>query len=254
MDSILPTTAADIGIIVIIVLSAIFAYVRGFVRELFALAAWFGAAFVTIYWLDVVDDFFYSFISYKVVADILAASSLFLVSLIVFSMIAHMVSSWAQKSPLSSLDRFLGLIFGVIRGGLIVCIIYIFVVWFQRDKPMPQWIQEARYSAWVEKCSDWLMNLVPEKKRIEFLKMIQEELSEISDGEAPDEMTKDDNSLEPMAESTSEPSDETAPEMEAQTTPAESSTDASTNAHSEADAQYDESARKDLDSLVEEHQ
>ena len=47
----------DIGVIAIIVLSAIFAFARGFVREALSIVAWVGAAVITFKWFDAVFAF-----------------------------------------------------------------------------------------------------------------------------------------------------------------------------------------------------
>ncbi|MEQ9608473.1 MAG: CvpA family protein, partial [Kiloniellaceae bacterium] len=53
MDS-LPINLADLIVIIVLVVSGIFAFVRGFVHEVLAVASWVGAAFVTLYAFPVV--------------------------------------------------------------------------------------------------------------------------------------------------------------------------------------------------------
>src|SRR3546814_1784911 len=48
MDS-LPINLADLIVIVVLLVSGVFAFVRGFVHEVLAIASWVGAAFVTLY-------------------------------------------------------------------------------------------------------------------------------------------------------------------------------------------------------------
>lgn len=179
----LPTTPTDIVLVVILVLSALFALFRGFVREFLAILAWVGAFFVTIYSFGFTYKFFHSFIDNEMVAHGLSAALLFLISLIIFSLIAHTIASWIHKTPLSSLDRFLGLIFGLLRGMLLICLLYIVVVWFYKDKDLPVWVTQAKTLPLVQKGANYLADLVPEEQRIKLIKMFQEFISDKSDKE-----------------------------------------------------------------------
>lgn len=179
----LPTTPTDIVLVVILVLSALFALFRGFVREFLAILAWVGAFFVTIYSFGFTYKFFHGFIDNEMVAHGLSAALLFLISLIVFSLIAHTIASWIHKTPLSSLDRFLGLIFGVLRGMLLICLLYIVVVWFYKDKELPVWVTQAKTLPLIQKGANYLADLVPEEQRIKLIKMFQEFISDKSEKE-----------------------------------------------------------------------
>lgn len=179
----LPTTSTDIVLVVILVFSALFALFRGFVREFLAILAWVGAFFVTIYAFGYTYQFFHSFIDNEMVAHGLSAALLFLVSLIIFSLIAHTIASWIRKTPLSSIDRFLGLLFGVLRGALVICLLYIAVVWFYKEKELPHWVTQAKTLPLIQKGANYLADLVPEEQRIKLIKMFQDFITDKSEKE-----------------------------------------------------------------------
>lgn len=179
----LPTTPTDIGLVAIVIFSALFALYRGFVREFLAILAWAGAFFVTIYGFTLTYKFFHGFIENEMVAHGLSAALLFLISLIVFSLLAHMVASWIRKTPLSSLDRFLGLLFGALRGMLVICLLYITLIWFYKDKELPVWVTNAKMLPLIQKGTNYLTELVPEAERIKLIKMFQEFISDKSEKE-----------------------------------------------------------------------
>ncbi len=49
-----PVNITDIGILTVMLISGVFAFVRGFVHEFLAVIAWVGAALATIYGIDLV--------------------------------------------------------------------------------------------------------------------------------------------------------------------------------------------------------
>ena len=50
---------------------------------------------------------------------------LFLIALIVFSLIAKTIGGAVRSSPISGIDRTLGLVFGLARGAVLAIIVYI---------------------------------------------------------------------------------------------------------------------------------
>src|ERR1700722_14888735 len=50
---------------------------------------------------------------------------IFVVVLIVLSLVSALIGGLVRDSPLSGLDRSLGLVFGAVRGALIICLAYI---------------------------------------------------------------------------------------------------------------------------------
>ncbi len=121
-------TIVDGGVALLIVVSAILAYSRGFVREGMAIAGWVAAAVVAYYFapaarpfvqeLPVVGDF----LDNCELATIAAFVAVFAVALVVVSLFTPLFSSAIQRSALGGLDQGLGFLFGVVRGVLLVVI------------------------------------------------------------------------------------------------------------------------------------
>ncbi len=81
----------DIIVAVVLVLSAGFAYMRGFVRELLAIVAWVGAAVITFYGYIYIAPFAERFVPKGPLANISAGAVVFIVALIVLSIITGTV-------------------------------------------------------------------------------------------------------------------------------------------------------------------
>ncbi len=162
MDS-WPINLVDISIVVIIVISALLAFARGFVHEVLAIAGWVGAIFATIYGFPYLKPLARDVISWQIVADISAGAVIFIFSLIVLSLITGAIAKQVRKSALNALDRALGFLFGILRGAVVICLIYIGVelVWPPQDQP--KWLRSARSITLVETGANLLKSLVPQE-------------------------------------------------------------------------------------------
>ena len=124
-------TIIDGVVAIVIVLSALLAYSRGFVREALAIAGWIVAGIVAFIFapqleplvkeIPVVGDFISDSCELSMIA---AFAVVFAVALIVASLSTPLFSSLVQRSALGGLDQGLGFIFGVARGILLVAIAY----------------------------------------------------------------------------------------------------------------------------------
>lgn len=160
MDS-LPVNVTDLAVIVVVLLSAIFAFVRGFVHEVLAVGSWLGAAIATLIAFPFAQPFTRQYIAIPLVADIATGAVLFLVVLILLSILTHWISGKVQKSGLGALDRSLGLLFGLARGAILVCLAWIFLIYVMPREDHPNWISEARSLPLVEQGSGIILALVP---------------------------------------------------------------------------------------------
>lgn len=160
MDS-LPINLADLIVIVVLLLSGFFAFVRGFVHEVLAVASWVGAAFVTLYAYPLVQPWLLGVITVEFIASLLTGVGLFLITLVLFSVLTRMLSNRIQQSSLGALDRSLGLLFGFARGAVIVVLAWLALGYMVAEDQRPAWIQEARSRPLVERGAGLLLTLVP---------------------------------------------------------------------------------------------
>ncbi|MFD0858120.1 CvpA family protein [Roseovarius aquimarinus] len=124
-------TIIDGVVALVIVLSALLAYSRGFVREALAIAGWVVAGMLAFIFAPQVEPLVKEipmigdFIADSCELSMIGAFALvFAVALIVASFITPLFSSLVQRSALGGLDQGLGFVFGVARGVLLVAIAY----------------------------------------------------------------------------------------------------------------------------------
>ena len=160
MDS-LPINLADLIVIIVLVVSGIFALVRGFVHEVLGVASWVGAAFVTLYAFPLLQPWVLGVITVEFIASLVTGVGIFLVTLVLFSVLTRIISNRIQHSSLGPLDRSLGLLFGIARGGVIVVLAWLALGYMVSEEERPGWIQEARSRPLVERGAGLMLTLVP---------------------------------------------------------------------------------------------
>ncbi|BBK42651.1 hypothetical protein STVA_26710 [Allostella vacuolata] len=171
----------DLAVIGVIALSALFAVIRGFVREVLSVAGWIGAALVALYGFTPLRPHARDLLGPTLIADIALGAVLFLFALIVFSLITHAIASRVRGSALSAVDRSLGLVFGIVRGGVLVCLAYLLLVWAVPPGEHPPWVKSARALPLVQQGATWLTTLVPKEFRDRALDEGQRRLDQARD-------------------------------------------------------------------------
>ena len=151
----------DLAVIAVVVISGIFALVRGLMHEILAVGAWIGAAIATRYGFPRVQPYARDIITIQWVADIVAGVAIFLVVLILLNIVTHMIARRVQLSNLGALDRSLGLVFGLLRGAALVCVAWLALAWAVPRQDYPTWLLEARSLPLVEEGARLLVDLLP---------------------------------------------------------------------------------------------
>lgn len=164
MDNIsdLPINVFDAGVILILLVSAFLAYMRGFVHEVLSIGGWIGAIFATFYGFPYAKPYARELIAIELGADLTAGLVIFVISLVVFSYITRAISKRVQGSMLNALDRALGFLFGMARGAIVVCILYIGFSVVLPEEEQPVLIVEAKSMELIKPGAELLREILPE--------------------------------------------------------------------------------------------
>lgn len=156
----MPVTVLDIIVVVVVLISAILAMVRGFVREVLSVASWVAAAAAAYFFYKPVVPYVSPYFDSQTVSIVVAAAAIFFVALIIASYITMKIADFVIDSRIGAVDRVLGFIFGAVRGILIVVIALLFFGWLVPHPP--NWITAARTKPVLDDLGQRLMAALPE--------------------------------------------------------------------------------------------
>jgi membrane protein required for colicin V production len=156
----LPINIVDLIVIVILLLSALLALFRGFVKEVLSIVGWVVALGVTYFFFPLARDIARSYIESRIFADIAAGIALFLPTLILCSILTHWISEQVRASAVSAVDRSLGFLFGLARGAVIVVVAWWVVDRLIPESTRPAWLQDAKTRPLAEAGYNWGAELI----------------------------------------------------------------------------------------------
>ena len=178
----LPVNVLDGIIVVVLLLSALFAFSRGFVKEVLAIGGWIGAFFSALYLYDPVKPYVAMYLPKGVIADASTFVGLFVASLVVFSILSHQIASRVRESSIGPLDRSLGFLFGLARGAIIVIVAYLLLAQLVPADKQPDVVSEAKLTKWVHRGAEISVRMVPQTLTIrDYLERALDELRKIND-------------------------------------------------------------------------
>lgn len=161
----LPVNIVDVVIVGILLVSGAIAFLFGFIRELFLIAAFITAAVATYFGFGYLQHYARAQIAPPLIADVATALTIFLVTLIAVVLVGVWLSRGAKKIGLGALDRSLGFLYGLARGGLVVSIVYLFVGWPVPPDEHPEWLRNARAVPLLDYGASILVLTIPEEYR-----------------------------------------------------------------------------------------
>ena len=149
----------DYAIIGLILISSIIGLVRGFIREAFSLVLWVFAIWVGLTFSRDFSSFLEGLISYPSARIAAAFAVLFFLTLIMGAIISYLLGELVKKTGLTGSDRFAGMIFGIVRGLVVVAII----IMLAGLTPLPEdsWWKESLLIPPFQSLAVWLHDHIP---------------------------------------------------------------------------------------------
>ena len=151
----------DLAVLGIVLVSALLSMMRGFTREVLAIASWAAAAAAAYYFYPMVMPYLTPYIHKEVIAQAAAAAIVFFVTLIVVSLITVRLSDAILDSKIGALDRSLGFVFGVARGFLLAVVAFAIFNWLVSEKQQPEWVKNARTRPVLTETADRIVAMLP---------------------------------------------------------------------------------------------
>ncbi len=157
----------DAGVIGVMALSCLFAFFRGFIREVLSLGAWIGAAIITIYYFPEVSAKLQPHFKSQVGATGVGTLIIYTVALIGFSIINSIILKYVRSgTEVGMLDNGMGFIFGAARGALIVSLGYfLMTIAIPAEKEYPDWLKKSVTRPYAEMGAIKLAKVAPDYLR-----------------------------------------------------------------------------------------
>jgi membrane protein required for colicin V production len=149
-------TGADWVIVAFILLSVVLAAVQGFFFELFSMAGVVVGYLFAVWQYDRVAAWFEQYLKSVWVSEILGFLIIFVAVLVLAGILGRVVRKIVKEAGLSTFDRFLGAVFGLVRGSLMVSMLLLAQASFA---PASQWLvgsELAPYFLVVGRAEIWL--------------------------------------------------------------------------------------------------
>lgn len=161
-------TGFDFIVLGIVAVAAIGGFMRGFVQEVFSLAAWIFAAFAIRFIHTPLTMALAEWMGFGISTSILAFALLLLIPYAAMKVIANNLGQAARNSPLGPIDRVLGFGFGGLKGVVVVVIAFSLLVlgydtvWGYGGRPT--WITTARSYDLIDSGSRSLVEIIAERR------------------------------------------------------------------------------------------
>ena len=151
--------ALDYLIIILIGFSTIISIWRGFIREVLSFIVWVLAFMIAIFFSGPLATYLSWMSESQTVRVSVSFITLFLLTLIIGALISFLIVKLVDVTGLSGTNRFLGAIFGLLRGVLVITIIVFCLNW-SNIKNQSIW-KSSRMIPFFETLATQMQSLIP---------------------------------------------------------------------------------------------
>lgn len=161
-------TGFDIAVLLVVALGAITGFMRGFVQEILALAAWVLSIFAIHNLHTPLTGFLLPLVGTDSGSAVLAFALLLLIPYAIMKLIARRMGEVSRNSVLGPIDRVLGFGFGGVKGVLMSVVAFSVLllgydtVWGPGGRP--DWISQARSYPFMNASSEALVDMIAERR------------------------------------------------------------------------------------------
>lgn len=162
-------TGFDIAVLILVGLGAVTGFLRGFVQEILALAAWVISLFAIHNMHTPLSAALVPYVGSGSGATVLAFALLLLIPYAIVKLVANRMGEASRESVLGPIDRLLGFGFGAVKGMVITVLAFSVLVlgydtvWGIGGRPT--WITQARTYPFVNASSEALVKMIAERRK-----------------------------------------------------------------------------------------
>jgi len=146
-------------IVAVVLVSGLISIWRGFVREAVSLATWLLAFWVALFFGPKLMVLMPDALESPTVRWLAAVIALFMATLLVGGLANFLISTLVEKTGLTGTDRALGVVFGILRGVIIVAVMVLLMG--ETALKGEGWWQESRLVPYLDPMAAWMKDNYP---------------------------------------------------------------------------------------------
>ena len=169
----------DLIILATFLVSVLIAFFRGFIKEVLTVIGMGGAVVAAFFFAPTVEPFLldlfidpaaeeparlFGVVPYSLVAKLAAYGGVFMLFSLILSLLSHTLSRAAENMGLGPTDRALGGLFGFIRAGILIGLLYLPMYYFLEAEQKQAWFGQAHSFAYLEWSAKTIDAILPGKE------------------------------------------------------------------------------------------
>ena len=163
-------TLVDYGIVLVFILSATMSILRGLTREVLGLAGWGISILIANYSAPLIEDPIVDFLQVKGLGAALAWGLPFAASVVIWFILASLIAPSLKRVGFGSLDRWLGVLFGFVRGYGLVLIVFVAAVFaVEGEDNLPETVKNSHSTPLLSRGAHYFSGFVPRDYRDQLL-------------------------------------------------------------------------------------
>lgn len=153
----------DILIIILTIISMIYGYSRGLIKEILSILSLLISVYISINVYPNISLFIKEYIEMAVLADSISFALMFLFLYSLINIFSNFIVSSIANTPIRILDKNFGILFGFFRALLIFSLLNILLYWTLWKKNKPVWLNNSKSMILINYTSNKLIQILPSK-------------------------------------------------------------------------------------------
>jgi len=153
----------DILIIILTIISMIYGYSRGLIKEILSILSLLISVYISINVYPNVSLFIKEYIEMAVLADSISFALMFLFLYSLINIFSNFIVSSITNTPIRILDKNFGILFGFFRALLILSLLNILLYLTLWKKNIPEWLNNSKSMILINYTSDKLIQILPSR-------------------------------------------------------------------------------------------
>jgi membrane protein required for colicin V production len=182
-------TLVDYGIVLVFVLSATMSILRGLTREILGLAGWGVSILIANYSAPLLEDPIVDLLQVKGLGAALAWALPFAASVVIWFIFASLIAPGLKRVGFGNLDRWLGILFGFVRGyGLVLIVFVVAVFAAEGEGNLPETAKKSHSTPLLSRSAHYFSAFIPKDYRDQLIDYLSYRSPVTMDGVTSDQV------------------------------------------------------------------